>query len=523
MLGEGLEPLTPHSKNTARERGLPRRARILWFALDSAARSTLGSAYRGTPYEVVESSDMEAVPDLFVAMVPDLLILECGSAGQAVSLCHRVRSLRDPDWQPVVAVVSGDEEGFAVALEGGFDDLWERPLDPRWVRRHTRLLLSRGQTERTLKERVASQSSELEQARRGLDERRRFTETLLDQITTCVVTADLGGRVSFANRMAQETLGATASDCLGRDVAGLFHRNDEVVATLRAVADGGERRVEFSLDGADGRTLEVGMTVMRVSRTAPPDMTFVLIFRDLAHVRQFEMELRRVERLSAIGNMVAGFAHEVRNPLGGIQALAEALLAETSADDDRREYVRRMLLLLARVERFVKASLEFGEPRLPRKRSLDPSVVLGLALEALGPRWGRRGSPPDTKIDPDLPSVQADQGQIAECLLALLENALDAAGDTTRVRVHLYAEAAGDLIPSAARLIRFDIEDDGPGIPDNQLSRIFDPFYTTKPKGTGLGLSVAQTLVRENGGRLIVRSTPGTSTVFSLILPEAAS
>jgi PAS domain S-box-containing protein len=382
--------------------------------------------------------------------------------------------------------------------------------------------LSSERDHESLEQRVAQKTGELEAVRQSLDERRRFTGTLLDQITASIITADGACRISFANRMALETLCRTPESCLGHDVLDVFGGSDELLRALREVADGGERRIEFALSRGDGRRLEVGMTIVRATHGAPADMSFVLVFRDLADRRQFEMELRRVERLSAIGNMVAGFAHEVRNPLAGIQALAEALLAETAKGDPRREYASRTLSLLQRVERFVKASLQFGEPKAAVRRRQAPQVLVATALEALAPRWGRRGTAPSVELSTDLPAVNADASQILECLLALLENALDAAGDPARVRVRVTAQDGEGLIDGVRHVVRFDVCDDGPGIPDGQLSRIFDPFFTTKPKGTGLGLSVAQTLVRENGGRLVVRSAPGGETVFSLVLPEAS-
>ncbi len=354
----------------------------------------------------------------------------------------------------------------------------------------------------------------------GFDERRRFTETLLDQIKTGVVTADRSARVSFANRMALETLALTPESCLGREVTQVFAGCEALPRVLREVADGGETRLEFALTLANRHRLDIGMTVLRSGSDAPADMAFLLLFRDLADRRQFEMELRRVERLSAIGNMVAGFAHEVRNPLAGIQALAEALLADTAPQDGRREYVTRMLALLARVESLVKASLQFGEPKPAQRRRHQAPDLLRAAFEALAPRWGRR-EPPITTLAPGLPAVEVDEAQIVECLLALIENALEAAGDPGRVQVRVGTEQ--DEKEGAARVVRFDVRDEGPGIPEALLSRIFDPFFTTKAKGTGLGLAVAQTLARENGGRLLVRSDPGVETVFSLVLPEAGS
>jgi signal transduction histidine kinase len=182
-----------------------------------------------------------------------------------------------------------------------------------------------------------------------------------------------------------------------------------------------------------------------------------------------------------------------------------------------------MLLLFQRVESFVKASVRFGEPKPAVRRDHQPFEILDAALGALTPRWGKGGSPPVTRVELELPPIRIDESQVVEGLLALIENAIDATGSPARVRIHVHREPGGRGGAAQVKsLVRFDVQDDGPGIPESMLSRVFDPFFTTKPKGTGLGLPLAQALVRENGGRLEVRSVPGVETVFSVILPEAS-
>jgi signal transduction histidine kinase len=140
-------------------------------------------------------------------------------------------------------------------------------------------------------------------------------------------------------------------------------------------------------------------------------------------------------------------------------------------------------------------------------------VPVAAAISTLGPRLG--GLPLRCQIDPEA-FVLADAAQLTECLVALIDNALDAACGPAGVGLDVVREATAD-----GRNVRFEVRDTGPGIPEAEQSRIFDPFYTTKPNGSGLGLALAQTLVKENGGRLFVDSAAGRGAVFSLVLPEA--
>lgn len=132
-------------------------------------------------------------------------------------------------------------------------------------------------------------------------------------------------------------------------------------------------------------------------------------------------------------------------------------------------------------------------------------------------RCASAGGRPAADVEPRLPSVRVDGGQVVQALVALLDNALDAAGRSERVRVA--PRSCDDAPPGPG--VAFEVCDDGPGISADELGRVFDPFYTTKPQGTGLGLVIAQRLVLENGGHLSAASAPGVATTFRLTLPAA--
>ncbi len=340
---------------------------------------------------------------------------------------------------------------------------------------------------------------------------------LIEDLPAAVLTADAQARVTFANRAARMLLELLPG--VQVPLLPLFGHAALLEHALRALPPGGETRMEFALPRAVGPARDLGLTVVRGRPDAASDAAYVLVFRDIDQRRQLELEQRRIERLNAIRIMVGGFAHELRNPLAGIQGLAEAYLAEASHDEQRREYVERMLPLLERIGRFVSASLRFGEPQRPERRSHAPAELIQAACDALAARWSALGARPQVEAAASLPPVQVDQAQIVEALLELIENALDAVGDPRRVRLVV----VGQRVAGETRgHVRFEVRDDGPGVREGDLSHVFDPFFTTKPKATGLGLSVAQTLVRENGGRLLARSNPGLETVFSIVLPEAA-
>ncbi|MCK6550159.1 PAS domain-containing protein [Myxococcota bacterium] len=229
-----------------------------------------------------------------------------------------------------------------------------------------------------------------------------------------------------------------------------------------------------------------------------------------------ELSARRVERLAAMGTMVAGFAHEVRNPVSAMRSLIELLDEETPSPDPRRATLVRIERHLDRIERLVQSSLRFGRPDEPKRTWIAPEKILEEAVDQLASRTGDLGSIRRT-ITPPVPDVFVDEAQVSQAIVALLNNALDAVGYPDQIVLELDTYATSD-----ERGVRVRVRDFGSGIQPHILSRIFDPFFTTKASGTGLGLSIAQRLIHDNGGRLEVSSSLGLGSTFTVLVPTPA-
>lgn len=345
-----------------------------------------------------------------------------------------------------------------------------------------------------------------------LADRQKFTSAILEGIHAAIITADARRRVTFINRVACKILGVTPAQCLDSDLLHLLDLPGDIDRTLTE-ADR-VRRLSYTLRRPDGQTMDIGLSMSRAFDDAHHDLGYFVVCRDLGDPMQFEVDLRRVERLAAMGTMVAGFAHEVRNPIATLRILTETLLGDSEPGDPALEYVTRMMQQIERIERLVKTSLQFGRPVAPRRASRPAGVIAAAALDAVAVRSRRSlGGAPRAEVAPDLPPVFADDAQVTQVLVILLENAIDAAGaDRVTLRVRAPAHAAE---------VRFEVADEGPGIQESLLHRIFDPFFTTKPNGTGLGLSIAQQLIQENRGRIEVSSAEGRGTTFAVLVPRA--
>jgi PAS domain S-box-containing protein len=354
-----------------------------------------------------------------------------------------------------------------------------------------------------------------------LVEQQTFDRAILDGVEVGIVTTDDGGRVTFLNRFARELL-REEGDAAGLDVRDLLKLEIGPAALLGAEE---RKRWAYTIAQDGNGDLDLDLSVSR-AEGEHQRVGFFFIFRDLTLEKQQETERRRFEHLAAMGTMVAGFAHEVRNPVASLRALTESLNDELLEANLPLPHIGRMLKVLERVDRLVRTSLQFGRPAAPKRARHRPWTLLSAATTALEPRPNERVSELRVEVEPELPDVFVDDQQIAQVLVILLSNALDATGSARRVLLRAISVRGGDgeararkSQPPPAPQVRIEVSDDGPGIPAEIIGRIFDPFFTTKPSGTGLGLSIAQQLTSENGGRVEVVSNKGGLTTFSVFLP----
>jgi signal transduction histidine kinase len=249
-------------------------------------------------------------------------------------------------------------------------------------------------------------------------------------------------------------------------------------------------------------------------------MTGVLIERQWRERRRSESlqrELARQERLSSLGQMAAGLAHEIRNPLGSIQGAAEILgdrAAEGSREGELFDVLKKESRRLGAV---VDHFLGFARPHPLALAPTDVAGVVNRACAQIELDATARRITIARALEPGLPTLEADAGQLHQVLLNLLLNATSATADGGRVEVSA-ARGQRDGAPAVVIAVR----DSGAGIPPEALPHVFDPFFTTRENGTGLGLSISHAIVRDHGGSIDITSRPGTGTTVSVALPVEA-
>ncbi len=358
--------------------------------------------------------------------------------------------------------------------------------------------------------RVAARSDE--RARRLASE----MDDILSGLGSGLLVVDGEGRVVRLNPAAGDLLGVPHADAPGRLLAevgaeglGPFRR------IVQGVVDGGPpvHRNEVTIRTADGRELPLGVTVTPLpgeDRRAPGA---VAVFRDLTEVHRLRRRMREADRMATIGELSAGIAHEIRNPLGSIRGCAELLASESSVTGQERELLELILRESERVNRLMDDFLSFARVRAPRHEPIalrDLGEELSAAL-AMHPQVAD-GVEMTVTVEPADLVVPADRDQLRQVLWNLLLNAAQAVGESGHVRLQARPDDDG-------RGCRIEVVDDGPGVPPEHRERIFDPFVTSKPAGTGLGLSVARRIARAHDGDLVCLEAPGGGTLMRLVLP----
>ncbi len=473
-------------------------------------------------------------------------------------------SLFEPWGCVCVALLSGALYGSLVAAEwmrlippadfaGGFAPVRPVGYMVYQVLTHSVAFLAAAILSSHLAQRLRQTGQELE--RRGLDLRnlRSLHQVIVANISSGLLTLDLSGRVVSFNEAAEKITGYTFNQLRDRPwtqtpfagcpvLHGFFQNPGHLDAPL----------AEITIRRRDGIPIPVGIACSTLRGEAGEPMGLVAIFQDLTEQKQVEEQLRQADRLAALGQLAANIAHEIRNPLAAISGSVEILQEELAPTGARRELLDIILREAHRLKLITGQFLDFGKPR----PLLFRPVALRPLLEETWQLLGKSSEcHPETEwVMTQVPSslcVLADADQLRQVVWNLCLNAVQSMpnGGTLRVDVRLLDEgqlvkgsngqlgitntsSRGDQLtnrpidqstppPESGEWVEVVFRDTGRGIPAQELQRIFDPFYTTRPTGTGLGLAIARKILESMDGRISVESAPGSGTTFRIRLQRA--
>jgi signal transduction histidine kinase len=272
----------------------------------------------------------------------------------------------------------------------------------------------------------------------------------------------------------------------------------------------------------------IGYTLSQVKDDDEVAIGAVLFFKDLTQVEQLEERERLRDRLASLGEMAAGIAHELKNPLAGIEVMAGLLRRQVPDSVDAQSLLADIISEAKLANAIVVEMLEFVRPIRLQVERTSLADVLHQALTLAETKVTRGGTTLVLDLDPTLPMIEGDPNQLCQVFTNLLTNAFEALDGRGTVRIKGVEEAiepdpgfAGDE-PAPTPMLIVDVSDDGPGVPADLSDRIFDPFFTTKPQGSGLGLPIVRKIVDAHDGRIDLASTPGRGTRFRVTLPVSS-
>jgi two-component system, NtrC family, sensor histidine kinase HydH len=344
--------------------------------------------------------------------------------------------------------------------------------------------------------------------RRSLQQIKAFTETIINQMPVGLLTTDQQGNIQIANEAARVIL---------RRPDGLNDNLTDIpcfvplASKLRNEPTVVEQEVLWPASDSLTIPLLVNATVIRDGDRSNAGYAF--LFSDMTNIKQLEEQLWRSERLASLGRVAAGIAHEIRNPLSSIKGFATILARRCGQDERNQQLSQVMIEEVERLNRVVTELLDFARPTELQKRPTPLKEFINNTLRLIEKDAEHQGVKVETSVTPETLRAEIDPDRFSQVLLNLYLNALQAVGMSGTIKVKAFFEKEH---------INLQVSDSGKGIMPEDLPRIFDPYFTTKPRGVGLGLANVHKIIEAHGGEVDVHSNPGEGTRFTIRLDAAS-
>ena len=349
--------------------------------------------------------------------------------------------------------------------------------------------------------------------------RERTLAAALEALDQPVFICSTNASIVHANGAALREYGYALAEFVGMDARRLIVSaggRDPLMLASASMRDRGGWSGEMLQHRRQGAEFPAWVTISAIRNDAGDQVGAVVIVRDLTEERRVAEQLRQSEKLIALGELVAGVAHEVNNPLAGISAFAQ-LLQEDSLTPEQREAAQIIKREADRAVSVVRDLLTFARKTGPRIVAIDVNSLIEQTLRLRGYGLRTEGIDVELRLASDLPRVRGDDRQLQQVLLNLIVNAEHAMTAVARRVLTLRTALEG-------RRVVIEVSDTGTGMPADVQKRIFEPFFTTKTdgRGTGLGLSVSYGIIQTHRGTLTVQSAPGAGAAFRIALPTTA-
>lgn len=358
---------------------------------------------------------------------------------------------------------------------------------------------------------LEAQIKELEERNLMLEKQLLWYKSFFDKATDAVfIVQPETWSVLDANEYAATLMGIARENLLGANLP-QFRR------IFKLLKKSGSPIVlsELSLDTKDNNSLMVEVSARFVDYEG--QKLIQAIARDVSEQHALTDKLVQADKLVLLGQLSAGIAHEIRNPLAAVNLNLQVLKRKIALDSAESKNIDTALKGVDRISKIVEVTLNFSRPAIPDIQGLDINALLPQTIELVSTSIRRKEIAIDIQLDKNLPLVSADAKQMQQVFINLITNAADAIKTKGKIAIKTYKEK--NTRYGEGEFVVASIRDSGVGIPPEDLPKIFNPFFTRKAEGTGLGLPITQRILHQHNGIIDVESTPGAGTIFYVKLP----
>ncbi len=345
--------------------------------------------------------------------------------------------------------------------------------------------------------------------------------SIIESVNTGIITINLQGNIKSFNKAAKEITGLSFSKVKNKKIDNVFPGFSEILDKIKSEKrkEGIINRDEIVVPGKQNKNIVLGFSISSLIDSKDEKIGDIVIFQDLTASKEMEKEVERSKRFALIGEMAAGLAHELRNPLVSLCGSIQILQKNLELDETNERLMQIVLRGRDQLENLVKNFLLLARPNPDDREEINIKDVIDDVLESLrhGPDWDE-----NIKVVMELcdqTSIYGNVTEIRQALWNLVLNAVQSMSDSGRLKI----ETKPTILDNGKGYLEILISDTGCGIEEDDYNKVFEPFYTTKERGTGLGLAIVNRIVESHGGKIKVKSELKKGTSCILLLPRNKS
>lgn len=494
-------------------------AKVLIIDDETSIRNMMAMNLKVDGYEVLTAENGAKGLELFSKERPDVVLLDVRMPDvDGIEVLEKITSFNS-DTEVIIITGHGDMEMAIDCLRREASNFLTKPIDGDLLSIALKRALEKIGLKRKVRKYTAGLETLVREANQQLEKAYQFRENLIENSPDAIVSVRKGGEIVIFNSAAEHMLGYKKEDVIKKlNITAIYPPGvaKEVMRDLRSDEFGGKGRVdkrEMTVLHRDGHEIPVYLSASILYQQGQESGS-VGIFTDISEKKDLEKQLLRSEKLSSLGKLAAGIAHEINQPLTGVLTFTSLLLKKHKDDESTANDLQVILRETKRIRGIVQGILEFARESPMQKVETDIEQVIENTLQIVERQEKFLGIDIVKNYGQGLPKVVVDVNLLEQVFMNLFLNAAEAMEGSGRLTVETSQERDQ---------ARIDVSDNGCGMPQEVTERIFDPFFTTKDSsegaGMGLGLAVSYGIINNHGGSITVRSREGEGTTFTILLP----